>query len=170
MLITTEYRNQLKEKYKTGYSPATPIIYLPIINSLINDYKLKSVFDYGCGNQMLKDYIKGFGIDYHPYDPALDLLDSVPVDLMLSIHVMEHVEPDCLEDVLYHMQVMTLKYGLHVIHTTPAKTELPDGRNSHLIQKSPEWWDRTFSRYFKVVKQWNITKETILLVKNEFQN
>jgi hypothetical protein len=60
--------------------------------------------------------------------------------MVACIDVLEHIEPDCLDDVLDHLKHLTGKIGFFTVSCIPAKKTLPDGRNAHLIQESPEWW------------------------------
>jgi len=53
---------------------------------------------------------------------------------------MEHVEPEYLDSVFDDLQRVTRKVGFFAIHTGKAIAILPDGRNAHLIQESPDWW------------------------------
>ena len=52
---------------------------------------------------------------------------------MQLIELMEHIEPECLEEVLDNLQWLSLKAVFLVIATRPAKKMLADGRNAHLI-------------------------------------
>ena len=60
--------------------------------------------------------------------------------MVVCIYVLEHIEPECLEDVLDHLESLTEQVLFATVHTGPAGKILPDGRNAHLIQKPSEWW------------------------------
>ena len=62
--------------------------------------------------------------------------------------VLEHVEPEYLQDVLADIKRCMKRAGLLVISTIPAKKTLPDGRNAHLIVESPLWWGSVLSQHF----------------------
>jgi len=54
--------------------------------------------------------------------------------------VLEHIEPDLLDNVLDDLKRVTAGKGIFTVHTGEAVKTLPDGRNAHLIQQPPEWW------------------------------
>ena len=58
----------------------------------------------------------------------------------MSLDVLEHIEPECLDAVLDHMARLTQKAILLTVTTIPAAKNLADGRNAHLIVEPPEWW------------------------------
>ena len=60
-------------------------------------------------------------------------------EFLLCTDVLEHIEPDRIDNVLQYIQFPTKKVYL-MIDTVPRKF-LPDGRNAHLILEQPEWWD-----------------------------
>lgn len=104
-----------------------------------------SILDYGCGKCTLKKALDGLGLNlpaWTNYDPCIDELsaDPDPADLVVCTDVLEHIEPDCLDDVFAHLHSKTIKATFLAIHIGPAKKSLPDGRNAHLIQETPLWW------------------------------
>jgi len=62
--------------------------------------------------------------------------------------VLEHVEPDLLDNVLAHISSLTRHYAFLNIATVAALKTLPDGRNAHLIVEPPEWWRARLERHF----------------------
>ncbi|HKV00429.1 MAG TPA: hypothetical protein VJR58_34330 [Vineibacter sp.] len=68
--------------------------------------------------------------------------------------MLEHVEPECLDDVLAELRRVTQEVGLFVVHLTAARKTLPDGRNAHLIQQPADWWsDRIMAAGFAIETQ-----------------
>jgi hypothetical protein len=59
---------------------------------------------------------------------------------VVSADVFEHIEPEHLADTLQLIGKKILVAGWFRIACYPAKKHLPDGRNAHLIVKSPAWW------------------------------
>ena len=112
------------------------------------------LLDYGCGrNQSLKTNLKPLSkFKYQAYDPGVpEYADPpVPAPMVVCIDVLEHIEPDCLEEVLDHLESLTEQILFCTIHTGPAGKVLPDGRNAHLIQKPVEWWLPKFTERFKL--------------------
>ena len=140
MLISDSYRelNALlhseREDYGTsGRRYAQPVAQLTTI------YDTLDVLDYGCGKRTLE---KALGYAIHNYDPCIAGLDAKPepADIVACTDVLEHIEPDCLEEVLQNLRHLMRKAGFLTIATRPAKKYLADGRNAHLIQESAKWW------------------------------
>ena len=78
---------------------------------------------------------------YYPYDPAFpEYGPPKEADLVCCIDVLEHIEEIFLDNVLNDLKKITKKLGFFTIHTGPAVKILEDGRNAHLIQKTPSWW------------------------------
>jgi len=71
--------------------------------------------------------------------PGLDATPE-PHDLVCCIDVLEHIEPECLEDVLDDLVRVTLKNLFVNVSTSLAIQILPDGRNAHLIVEPCRWW------------------------------
>jgi hypothetical protein len=114
----------------------------------------KSVLDYGAGKQRLRQSasrIFDSGVQYVPYDPAFpDYGEPQICDMVVCIDVLEHVELECLNDVLIHIWENMGYAGFFTVHTGPAQKVLPDGRNAHLIQRGSEWWLPKLSKFFRV--------------------
>lgn len=105
----------------------------------------RSIVDYGCGEGTLKPALKKLGFDGHisEYDPAMPgkgLEKLKPGELVVCTDVLEHIEPDKLDAVLAHSFAVAGSAGFFTIATRPANKVLPDGRNAHLIQQTPDWW------------------------------
>ena len=63
---------------------------------------------------------------------------------------MEHVESECLDDVLMHIATLSTYLTYFMIDNGPAKKILPDGRNAHLTIQGRNWWEERLSEYFKL--------------------
>ena len=165
MLITPEYAEQnaalhrQNELYGTsGYKKASDII------NLINNDGSRTLLDYGCGKATLataldhraEEIIEPLFITN--YDPAIAEYAArpKPCDLVVCGDVLEHIEPDCLDEVLADIKSLTLQHAYFIISLIPAQKYLPDGRNAHLIIETAEWWTT------KLEKEWEIwiTKQT----------
>jgi hypothetical protein len=66
--------------------------------------------------------------------------DPSPAQMVCCIDVLEHIEPDKLEDVLDHLEELTEEILFCTVTTAPARKTLSDGRNAHLIVKPMSWW------------------------------
>ena len=127
------------------------------LKKFIKEHRPKSVLDFGCGKgnlvKVLQDAYKD--IEIYGYDPANpEYAKDIPcVDMVISTDVLEHVEPEHIEDTI-EMLSLKGKFHYHLISCAPAKLILPDGRNAHLIQEGPDWWRQKFEKF-----GYHITKE-----------
>jgi cyclopropane fatty-acyl-phospholipid synthase-like methyltransferase len=108
--------------------------------------KIRTVLDFGAGQCSLEQYVRenyDEPISWTNYDPGIEGIDELPegkFDLIVSSDVLEHIEPDMLDNVIKWLIAHTGKWQFHWIACDPCLTTLPDGRNAHLIQESPQWW------------------------------
>lgn len=109
------------------------------IMQLAQQMGTKHILDYGCGKRTLARALP-FAIT--SYDPFIAGYDADPAvhDLVVCSDVLEHIEPECLTDVLAHLHSKVGKGLFLDVACRPAKKVLSDGRNAHLIQQSPSWW------------------------------
>lgn len=112
-----------------------------------------SVLDYGCGKGMLKTAL-GNPEWIAEYDPAVPGKDGKPklADLVVCTDVLEHIEPELLDNVLTHLARLTAKAALLIIATRPAGKTLPDGTNAHKIIKNADWWRAKLEEKFFVME------------------
>lgn len=147
MLITEEYREQQRQMHeKYNYGTAS-IGYAPMVANIINKYQVSELLDYGAGRLNLMKAIANNKLVNHqfryiPYEPSNPEFAEKPenAEMVACIDVLEHIEPDCLDDVLDDLKRVTDVIGFFSIATTPAAKTLPDGRNAHLIVEPMEWW------------------------------
>ena len=113
--------------------------------------KTKDVLDYGCGKGRLA---KGLPFHIQEYDPAVPGKEESPkpADIVVCTDVLEHIEPEKLGDVLRDLKRCTRLVGYFTIHMGPASKTLPDGRNTHLIQRPRKWWELRLRKRFQIGK------------------
>jgi hypothetical protein len=129
----------------------------PYLDEFIKIKQPNSVLDFGCGKGNLVKVLNELYpnkkiIGYDPANPEYDI--PLPdVDMIISTDVLEHVEPEHIKTVLETLCIKSpLQY--HLISCAPAKLILPDGRNAHLIQETPEWWRNKFTQAgVRVIKE-----------------
>jgi 2-polyprenyl-3-methyl-5-hydroxy-6-metoxy-1,4-benzoquinol methylase len=140
MLISDEYRELNKELHETneaygtsGHNHAEAVV------GLANAMQTVDILDYGCGKGTLNSAI---GIRLKEYDPAVPGKDDPPepADLVVCTDVLEHIEPDCLDDVLDDIESLARRGVFLCVATREAKKVLADGRNAHLIVEGKDWW------------------------------
>ena len=139
MKITPEYRELNRALHAGGNYGISGTHWAKVVASMCQVIGSRDVLDYGCGQRTLE---KSLGFPIRNYDPCIEGLDAPPspADLVVCTDVLEHIEPDCLDEVLDDLRRVTRKFGLLVVATRPALKTLPDGRNAHLIQEGEEWW------------------------------
>lgn len=150
MLISEEYRelNRALHETRKDYG-SSGHRWADMIQHLVHENACLSALDYGCGKQTLAKALN------HPrwlrgYDPAIEGLDERPqaADVVICGDVLEHIEPDCLDEVLDDIAHLARKLVFLVVATRPAVKTLADGRNAHLIVEAPSWWlDRIMARF-----------------------
>jgi 2-polyprenyl-3-methyl-5-hydroxy-6-metoxy-1,4-benzoquinol methylase len=166
MLISDQYRKLNSELHlsQAGYGSNGWQWIGPILK-LMQRTKSKTVLDYGAGKGSLQEWMTA---PVTCYDPVTFPDEPLPQDFVACLDVMEHIEPDCLDDVLRHISGKTLKAGLFVISIREAKKLLADGRNAHLIVQDKEFWVprlRTFFRKVEHVKGVGRSDELVLYVE-----
>lgn len=99
----------------------------------------EDVLDYGCGKSTLAANLP---FDIKQYDPAIPKYSArpEPADLVVCGDVLEHIEPECLNDVLDDLHRVTKGLCFMVIHSGKAQKTLADGRNAHLIIEDEIFW------------------------------
>lgn len=158
MLISPEYiaQNTWMHEKKPQYG-TSGYYRLPEVLELIHRNNPASLLDYGCGKAtlcagLMEHHHQALTIqNYDPAVPAYSIRPS-PADFVVCTDVIEHIEPECLDDVLADIKSLTKTFAYFVIALNPAEKHLPDGRNAHLIVETPEWW------LAKLEKEWNIWK------------
>lgn len=153
--ITEEYLQQQRQLHENPKYGTASFGFAPLVADLIRQSGAKSVSDYGAGKKNLQVGLNNLRVypEYKPYDPAFPEYGSPkPADLVCCIDVLEHIEPQLLENVLDDLASIVQKVGFFSIHMTPAGKILPDGRNAHLIQQPTSWWLPRICRYFDIIQ------------------
>lgn len=155
-LISDDYRQQqqaMHESKKIRYGTAAEA-YGETVSQMIDAMGIDHLLDYGCGSRLSlrKNLAPVRPFTYQAYDPGVPEYadDPSPAQMVVCIDVLEHIEPECLEAVLDHLESLTQDVLFATVHTGPAGKVLPDGRNAHLIQKPMEWWLPKFMERFKL--------------------
>lgn len=120
------------------------------VRDLITRFYATSVLDYGCGQGALARALRGKpipGVRIAEYDPAVPGKDGTPLfaDLIVVTDVLEHVEPDRLDQALAHLRLLKRKAVFAVIATRASSRTMADGRNAHLIVEQDAWWLETLT-------------------------
>lgn len=154
-LISDEYQKTLQtehEKTKWGVSGTH---WSDAIHETYVEYSCESALDYGSGyGRTARTLLKRYGVSVAEYEPGRVEKSALPspADLVYCTDVLEHVEPELIDDVLAHIASLVKKVGFFTIGLTEANRILADGRNAHLIVESPEWWRAKLKQHFNIVR------------------
>lgn len=143
--ISPYYLKEQKKLHENINYGSASLIHVPVIIKILNETGITSISDFGAGKKRLYEGLTNSGlskkIEYFPYDPVFpEYGNPKPAGLVTVIDVMEHIEPEFLNLVLDSIKNITQKLCYFSITSIPAKKNLSDGRNAHLIQQTPRWW------------------------------
>lgn len=169
MLISEEYRalNRDLHERKAKWGLAAQA-HAPAVAVFAKRVGVTELLDYGCGKERLKEALAPEGFVVRGYDPAIPGLDSPPepAELVVCLDVLEHIEPECLEDVLFDLKRVTKRVGLFSVCTRASVRKLADGSNPHRIIENEAWWMERLRRHFKAdVIQSDPPEQFIVVVK-----
>jgi cyclopropane fatty-acyl-phospholipid synthase-like methyltransferase len=144
MIIDPEYQEQLATMHSQGRFVRGSKTF-GSIQPFLKQYQPTSVLDFGCGHGALMASIQQAypAVRVEGYDPGNPAHNRVPkrsFDAVVSADVFEHIEPNYLAETLRTISNKMIIAGWFRIACYPAKKQLPDGRNAHLIVETPAWW------------------------------
>lgn len=165
MLISEAYRDLNRRLHETrdDYGVSSQK-WIGNVHKLAEWARARSILDYGCGKGSLRAALGDIVQEYDPAVPGKDARPE-PADLVVCTDVLEHVEPECLDAVLDDLKRVTLRVALLTVATVPARKELADGRNAHLIVQPPRWWIPKFFDRFDLVQFENAGTEFAAIVR-----
>ena len=125
-----------------------------VVHDFITEYDPCSIVDWGCANGFLLDRlaedfpsIQELG-GYDPGNPDYRDVPAGTYDCLVSCDVIEHFEPNQLDQSLKLMQSKFQHSAFLIVACYPAKKTLEDGRNAHLIVENCAWWMDKIQRQF----------------------
>lgn len=147
MRISDEHRERYRQYYATALNRRAPrpSQWLHQVESYARLFSATTLLDYGSGpSGGIKGYTSLFSIaEYDPGVPGLDE-DPSPADMVVSIHALEHVEPESLDDVVAHIMCLSLKASLVVVSCEASMKILPDHTPWHTFVRPAQWWEGYF--------------------------
>lgn len=156
-LVSSKYKAVLNDTHKltnNEWGGGHSVDKLPKYEYILKNLEVKTILDYGCANGKFKLFMDKHKPQYtvYEYDPGIRGKDSPPnpADYVVCCDVMEHVEPELLDNVMKHLQSLIIKGGFFNISTKTAITILSDGTNAHKIVEDSDWWVEKFKQYFIV--------------------
>jgi hypothetical protein len=155
-LITEEYRRMQQQLHDNPDYGVASVGYAPLVAELLQMTGSTELLDYGAGKGRLGASLREIlnrPLTIHHYEPAMPQWSArpAPCGFVACIDVLEHIEPDLLDNVLDDLKRVATGVGVFTVHTGPAIKALPDGRNAHLIQKPPNWWLPRLLERFELV-------------------
>ena len=139
---------------------------LPVSIGILHKlFGYNSILDYGCGKGLILDALKEkllpLGMNLQGYDPCIKKFSEppLPADIVLCTDVLEHVEPEKTEEVLKHINRLTINVCYLIIDLLPAAKTLADGRNAHINLQTNGWWLNSLSNIFPFSVQYLKEKE-----------
>lgn len=159
-LISNEYKELNENLHRKSPEYGNQNTYLSenlpqTIKILSKMYGFSSVLDYGCGKGKIVDSLRkkfqGNHIQINGYDPCVEEYSrpAKAADILISTDVLEHIEPDAIDNVLDHISDLTEHICFLIIDLMPAVKTLSDGRNAHILLKPNGWWlDKLSDQYF----------------------
>ncbi len=163
MSITKGYRNEMTRRHiasKKWGNSAKRYGGADVLGLLDRFQKIKTVLDFGCGKGAMKEYVDQRtwrkDIKWTEYDPGMPGVDTLPqgrYDMVVSCDVLEHIEPNELDETLKQLAGWTQVLSYHNIACTPTghlfTSGEHEGKDVHLIVEPPEWWNDTLAEAFE---------------------
>lgn len=125
-----------------------------LVHNFLDKYQPCSLIDWGCANGNLLNRVSAEFpsvqelAGYDPGNPNYMVVPTGTYDCLVSCDVIEHFEPDHLDESLRLMQSKFSQAAFLIIACYPAKKTLEDGRNAHLIVENEDWWMQRIQQQF----------------------
>ena len=112
--ISEEYRKLQQELHENPNYGIASTHFAPIVSEIIKVFKINSLTDYGAGKKRLFESLEKLNNipkEYFPYDPAFpEYGEPKEADLVCCIDVLEHIEPDLVDNVIKELSLNNKKY------------------------------------------------------------
>lgn len=147
-LISEAHRQRYRDYYATHVARLRPSPWVEHVEIIALQVGARDILDYGCGDarSLSRFYTRLPVFDYDPGVVGLDRSPE-PADLVVSLHMLEHVEPESVNAVIQHMQSLTLKALLIAVSCEPSTKVLADGTQWHTFVRSAGWWRERLSGF-----------------------
>ena len=155
-LVSDEYRAKIESVTQKMPWGGDVVGSVPRIYKYATEHNCKSILDYGSGKS---DFLKTMdrdhpdhGFQINQYEPARPELAGDPVasDMVICVDVLEHIEPDKLDNVLDHIALKTNKIFYFKVCLLPSFNSFEDGTNLHLIVEPKEFWLDKLSKHYTI--------------------
>jgi hypothetical protein len=155
-LVSNEYRELLEQKHikDKGFWGGHIDSKIKFIYNYALEYNCNSILDYGAGSSHFINDINrlypNHSFTINEYEPGRKELAKDPPtsDMTVCLDVLEHIEPEKIDNVLKHIYNKTNKIMYFTICTVLSYSTFPNGQNLHLIIENKDWWMKKLSKYF----------------------
>lgn len=147
-MITPEYQQKITHYHKGRVWGGAVKGKVFDIECTANDNGCRTILDFGCGFGMLKEKI-GHKFDVTEYDAGIERKNKLPVgsyDMVVCVDVMEHVEPEFVDETIELLYQYATKVIYVSICCAPSLENFDDGENLHLTVRPPSWWMSLFEK------------------------
>jgi len=156
-LITETYRDMQRDLHRNPDYGVASVEYAPMVAEVMQAVGTRELLDYGAGKGRLGLTLNNMfdeKFTIHHYDPAIPEWSKPPAPcrFVACIDVLEHIEPDLIDNVLDDLKRVTSHVGFFSVDTHAAVKVLSDGRNAHLIQQPASWWLPKFMERFELAR------------------
>ncbi|MCC6535613.1 MAG: tetratricopeptide repeat protein [Burkholderiales bacterium] len=171
-LISAEYLRMQEGLHRDPNYGVASVEFAPMVAQFIRAQGISEMLDYGAGKGRLGQALRSLvqtPLRIHHYEPALPQWSAkpAPCELVACIDVLEHIEPELLDNVLDDLQRVLRRYGMFTIATGPAGKLLADGRNAHLIQQPASWWLPRLMARFELVHFDRVPRGFLVVVERK---
>lgn len=172
--FTEEYKRLQHDLHSKGNYGTSGVEFVPTlfhgIAQLHKKFGAVTVLDYGSAGGKTVPAVRDKlflppNVTDACYDPFVEEYsqEPEPADFVVCTDVMEHVEPECTEAVLDHLQRLTKKLIFLSISLIPANKTLADGRNAHINLRTAEYWLKQIKRRF-ITSEVKVFRDDTLLI------
>jgi hypothetical protein len=151
MFITGKYKNLLLDLHRVKFFSGGNFK-ASLVSELLTG--IDSVLDFGCGQGEVIQELSRLHptINFVGYDPGVTDFEKIPEypsDLLISMDVLEHIEPELLDTNLKLINGLFTKKAFLIVACYPAGKLLPNGNNAHLIVQDDTWWEEKFAQHIQ---------------------
>jgi len=156
MTLSKEYVEQLQKEHSGSKWGSSAVKYsgAAVAQLISRRPYLQTALDYGCGKGTLAtEFPQLEWTEYDPGIPGKDVKPQGTFDLVTNTDVLEHVEPDLLDEVLAELVARTGKVLFLDIACYPTGKLFGEGpykgQDMHLIIEPPAWWEQRIAPAMK---------------------
>jgi 2-polyprenyl-3-methyl-5-hydroxy-6-metoxy-1,4-benzoquinol methylase len=152
ILFSEQYKQELEHQHKTSEWGIVGQYLIPDMKEIARQHNYKHILDYGSGSGNTARNLRTSGFVVHEYEPGVEGKSAKPdpCEFVICTDVLEHIEPDYIDNVLKHISTVTLGHAYFSVCHRTASRLLTDGRNAHLIVEKYSWWENKISQYFNI--------------------